>query len=391
MHTITVFVILAALVALAWQYRRLLPAAQRRSEPPPPPARYPSLTMVRPIRGLDFGASENVTALLASTYPGTLELLFVLDDESDPALPLVRALVAAHVAKQPRAQVKVLLAGAPPAGRTGKLHAMSVGVRQATGELIGFTDSDTRLAPDQLQAMVAELLASPLAGDVFAPAVAVSPPRTIGDAGYALMLNSWYGAVAAASAGETHELPFIMGQLMIFRREALVAIGGVESADGQLVDDMYLGRRVVAFGYRNLMSRQPLRVVSEQLSLSGFVVLMRRWLLFSRSGLPTRFKRPAWMHGLALGVTLAALCGALIAGWTAVAIFAALTLAMGCIGDVFLHRELGGAPMPLKWWWVTLIVPVLGPFALASLLFDRHVDWRGRDYALDTGAHLGHS
>ncbi len=134
---------------------------------------------------------------------------------------------------------------------------------------------------------------------------------------------------------------------------------------------MALGGRVVACGYRNLVSRYPLRLVTESLGLSGLVGFMRRWLLVSRSGLPARLARPVWLHDLALGVTLAALCGALVAGWVGVATFAALTLAIGCLGDILLHQELGGAPVPVKWWWVSLLMALLGPFAFASLLFGR--------------------
>ncbi len=103
---------------------------------------------------------------------------------------------------------------------------MSVGARHATGALIGFSDSDTRLEPQQLHAMVDELLAEPSAGDVFAPTVATTSPRTLGEAGAALLVNRWYGTVAAATAGPAQTLPLLTGPLMIFRREALDAIGG---------------------------------------------------------------------------------------------------------------------------------------------------------------------
>ena len=53
-----------------------------------------------------------------------------------------------------------------------------------------------------------------------------------------------------------------------------------------------------------------------------------------------------------------------------------------------LIRQFGGAPIPLKWSWLTLVVPLVGPWALASLAIDHHVAWRGRDYALDGSAHL---
>jgi ceramide glucosyltransferase len=356
----------------------------RRLPPPPTPSRYPSLTIIRPIRGLDVGAADNVRALLDSDYPGELELLFVFDDASDPACALVRDLVDARG----DVDAAVLFAGPPPHGRTGKLHAMSVGVREARGELIGFSDSDTRVDRDLLRALVERLLADDRTGDVFAPALADAPPHTAGDVGYALMLNVWYGALAASAAGGARELPFIMGQLMIFRRAALAAIGGVECADGQLVDDMYLGRRIADAGWHNVMSERALHIVTGDMGWREFLRLMRRWLLFSRSGLPTRFKRPAWLRGVVIWAALIAAVLAVANGWILAAALAIVALAGACASDRALHRQLGGAPIPLRFAWLTLAVMLIGPFALASLLFDHHVDWRGRDYTLDPGAHL---
>jgi ceramide glucosyltransferase len=388
MYAAVLLLVFAALVFLVMQHVRLARALVDRQAAPSSLARYPALTMVRPIRGLDIGARANLLALLENEYPGELQILCVLDDATDEAYPLVRAAIAEHTKAHPDARVQLILAGTPPHGRTGKLHAMSVGVREATGELIGFTDSDTRLVHDQLRVMVERLLASDNAGAIFAPAVAAEPPRTPGDVGYALMLNSWYGAVAAAASVAVHELPFIMGQLMIFRRRALCDIGGVESADGQLVDDMYLGQQLYAHGWHNVMSERPIRIVAGALGFGEFMLLMRRWLLFSRSGLPSSFKRPPWLRGLAIAVAVTALIGALAHGWPLVALLAATTIAFACASDILLHRQFGGAPIPLKWSWLTLVVPLVGPWALASLAVDHHVAWRGRDYALDGGAHL---
>jgi ceramide glucosyltransferase len=266
---------------------------------------------------------------------------------------------------------------------------MSVGVQAARGTLIAFSDSDTLVDRDLLRVLVDELLASDRAGSVFAPALASSAPRTAGDVGYALMLNTWYGAFAAAAAGPHRELPFIMGQLMVFRREVLQRIGGVECADGQLVDDMYLGTRVCAAGWLNVMSARPLRIVTGGLGSLDFFRLLRRWLLFSRSGLPATFKRPAWIRGAIIWVCLVAAGIALAQGWLVTAAFAAVVLAGTCASDVTLHRAFGGARIPLRWTWIGLVVPVIGPFALASLWLDHQVGWRGRDYQLDDQARLG--
>jgi len=58
------------------------------------PLTYPSLTVIRPIRGLDVGALDNLRAALDTGYPGGVETLFVLDDDQEPALPLIRQALA---------------------------------------------------------------------------------------------------------------------------------------------------------------------------------------------------------------------------------------------------------------------------------------------------------
>jgi ceramide glucosyltransferase len=387
MSTALLVVALAALVWIVVEHLRLERAVARVREPASPPDRYPALTVIRPIRGVDVGAADNVRALLASDYPAPLELLFIFDDERDPAVEIVRQ-VLAWSPPRPGVSARVLFAGTPPPGRTGKLHAMGLGVREARGELIGFSDSDTRVDVGLLRALVDVLLADPDAGDVFAPARADGRPSTAGDVGYALMLDVWYGAPAAALAGGARTLPFIMGQLMIFRREALADIGGVECADGQLVDDMYLGQRMVAAGWRNVISERPLHIVTGGMGLREFLRLMRRWVLFSRSGLPARLTIPSYVHGAAVWIALvAAVVGAAFGAWMAVGV-AVAALVAACTSDRELFEQLGGAPLPLRFAWMTIAIAFAGPFVALSMWLDHRVDWRGHQYALDEHARL---
>src|SRR5262249_23546128 len=53
--------------------------------------RFPSISMIRPIRGADVGAAENFAAALDNGYPGEIETLFVFDDELDPGYPIAVA------------------------------------------------------------------------------------------------------------------------------------------------------------------------------------------------------------------------------------------------------------------------------------------------------------
>lgn len=373
--------------AAIWKGHRTLSRAIRQTARPEPAA-WPSLTIVRPIRGLDVGARRNLDALFELDYPADVDMLLVLDDETDPAYPLCVDVVKQYESRG--ARVSLLLAGTPPEGRTGKLHAMMAGLSRAQGELVAFSDSDTRVTSEQVRQAVATLLQERRAGDAFSPVVVrwEEGRPSAGDVGFALLLNGWYGPSAALAAGAESDLPFIMGQFMVFRRETLDAIGGLACADGQLVDDMWLGVEVVRAGLRNVQTRSVLPIVTGGLSLGGFLRTFRRWLLFSRSGLPSTFTRPHWVRGALYGGSLVLLGAALKRrdGWGAVMASGAAVAFVA--SEVVLHRRHGGQPIPLRHLWVPAAVPILGGAVMLSALFSRTVDWRGRSYRLDAGARL---
>src|SRR5262249_4647720 len=93
------FALIVSLVALAllaeimWTHMQLRRAIRRVRPPRRTLPLYPSVTVIRPMRGRDVGADENVAAALDTGYPGEVETIFVLDDERDPAYPMVCAAV----------------------------------------------------------------------------------------------------------------------------------------------------------------------------------------------------------------------------------------------------------------------------------------------------------
>jgi ceramide glucosyltransferase len=369
-------------------HRALSRAIAPRSVLPLPRKRYPSVTVIRPVRGKDVGAAENFTAALDTGYPGDVETLFVFDDDKDPGLPVARDVVARHRRMGRPGTADVVVAGAPPAGRTGKLNAMVVGQRQARGELIAFGDSDTRPDKQVLRAVVDELLSSPGAGSAFAPILVYEQPKAAGDVMYAVMQNALYAPLAAYKSGERRELPFIMGQLMVFKREALDAIGGVESVQGQLVDDMAIGKRVHEAGYANVMTRHPLHIATGGMTLKQFLPVYRRWMYFSQNGLPVSFVWPQWLQGAAFFLSLAASLVALATGNWAASFVALLPVVAQTWSLMTLNVENGGATIPLRYAWVPLAFFVVSPWILLQNARKKRVEWRGRSYQLTGNAAL---
>ncbi|MBE4748187.1 glycosyltransferase [Corallococcus sp. ZKHCc1 1396] len=377
----------AGLGLLVHGHLALMAGLRRRPSPAPKPFEPPSVTVIRPIRGLDVEARWNVRALLDLDYPGEWEALFVFDSEDDPAFALTREELRTHPTRAKR--VALLVAGEPPPGLTGKINAMRLGVAHARCMLLAFNDSDTRPAPGGLTALVGALLEDARTGATFAPVYAAADAPLAGDVGYGLLVNAWYGASVARTARADGALPFIMGQLMVFRREALAAIGGVESAAGQFVDDMYLGRRLHEAGWKNRVIHAPLRIVTGQLGLRAFLRIFRRWMLFSESGLPWDFRRPNWVRGVVGWVAWGGLLGAVARRAWGRAAVAALPIGFSVWSQLALQRACHGPRVAPRHLWVPAVLPLLAAGVALSARLSRQVDWRGRGYRLDAKARLG--
>lgn len=369
----------------------MLKGPRRRSFPPAAAAApYPSVTLIRPIKGLDCEAALNIEQAFLTDYPGPCELLFVFDDEREPAVPLVRRALQRHEAERAGLTARLLFCGAPPAGRTGKLNAMIVALTQATGELIAFADSDIRPDALALRRLVDTLRSRPQAGSAFAPVFVASRPKSFGDVGYALLLNGLYAPNAArvAAAGDGR-LPFIMGQFMIFTRAALEAIGGLESASGQLVDDMYLGQRLNAAGYLNLVAQGPVPIIQQGISRRAFWQVYVRWIAFSRTGLTDLFfKALPTAQGAIFWLGLLLAVVSLAAGlWIASLLYFASSLAaVVCLAR--LHVDQGGHPFSLWQHLQAMGVLLLAPFVVLRVLLYHEVEWRGQRYRLAKDSRL---
>ncbi|HBQ17170.1 MAG TPA: hypothetical protein DEF51_40590 [Myxococcales bacterium] len=387
MTAVAVFGALALLSAVVWLYRRLRRALEALDPYYPMSEPLPAMLVVRPIRGRDPGLEANVRAALAQNYPAPLETLFVLDDESDPALPILRRVLARH----PSANARVVFSGTPEPDRTGKLHAMIQGMAAARAQapLVCFADSDTRPSPRLLRRLAARVMAEPDVGAAFARAVCSERPETGGDAAYALLLDGIYGPQAALSMRHHESLPFIMGQTMVLRCAALDAAGGLEASEGQLVDDMHIGARLAAAGYRNVLVGAPLRIIQRGLSWADFRSLALRWLIYGRTGIPFwPFNAPAvawtsvYFAGLVVGVANLA-AGHVGAG--ALALVGALAVPFALQR---LRRSQGGAALPARLWWAPVATLALLPELYLRALFTRSVMWRGRVYQLDPAGAL---
>lgn len=382
MFELLVYLVSATLfLQLAGAHHRRIRSLRRRSgELPPPLAHYPSVSVIRPVKGRDVEQAENFKAALDTGYPGEVETLFVFEDESEPGYRLAEEAIAAHVREGGTGSARIIEAGPPPPGRTGKISNMIAGVAEATGELIAFGDSDTRPDRKVLTNLVDHLMQDERAGAVYAPAAVASPPRTAADVGHAVILNALLVAEAEHHAGPQRQLPFLIGHLMVFRRSALDAIGGIECADGHLVDDMFLGRKVVEAGYHNVVGTQPIRNIGYGLRLAEFLRLWRRWLFFGRAGMQSHFVLPFVLRAVSYFVALGLAVAAVAVGTPLLALAPACVWLCEGLHYLRLNRAAGGARVPLRFAWMAWSHYLVALPILVSMLVHPQLSWRGHVY-----------
>src|SRR5690348_13883861 len=62
------------------------------------PRRHPPVTILKPLYRGEPGLLENLESFFAQDYPGKVQILFGVHDQSDPALKVVQALQARYPA-----------------------------------------------------------------------------------------------------------------------------------------------------------------------------------------------------------------------------------------------------------------------------------------------------
>ncbi|MFH1729901.1 MAG: glycosyltransferase [Pseudomonadota bacterium] len=352
--------------------------------------KYPSVSILRPIKGLDAGIRGNVQNALNPGYPGNVETIFIFDDDKDEAYPLVKEEIETFKIKNPTVNANILFSGNPPKNRTGKLNAMIKGYEVAKNELIAIADSDTRNDRKLLTKLVETLESDPKAGSAFVPVIVSESFQTIGDAGYALMLNGLYTPEAKSNASKHGwEMPFIMGQFMLFKREAIDKIGGFETAEGQLVDDMYIGRRVHEEGLKNLVCPNQIKIIQYGLSIKDFWKIYIKWITFSRSGLPgLTFKLGPWIRGMVFWFSLIFSVASFLMGYQLAGIINGLVTLAVSQSINMLHQDAGGAQIKFRHSWVSFGILLIAPIVYSQILMKQEVTWRGRVYNLNSDSKL---
>jgi glycosyltransferase involved in cell wall biosynthesis len=205
------------------------------------PATARSVTAIIPARNEEAVIAACITSL--ASQPEIAEILVVNDQSTDATADVVRSLME----KIPN--LRLLESGGLPDGWVGKNHALWVGVQEAKGAWLLFTDADAEHERDSVSR------ALQIAQEQGAALVSFSPEQ-ITDTWYEKALIPYiYLRLAKRFSYENVNDPksaaaAANGQFLMMRRDVYEAVGGHSSVAGEVLEDVAIAMRVKAAGQR---------------------------------------------------------------------------------------------------------------------------------------------
>jgi hopene-associated glycosyltransferase HpnB len=356
---------LAAISLGIWIY--LLVARGRfwrmRDEPAPQSKATPRVTAVVPARNEAAVVGPAMASLASQEYAGEFAIVLVDDASDDGTAEAARAGAGGD-------RLRIVRAAALPAGWTGKMWAVSEGVRAAGDpEYLLLTDADIVHPPRNVHDLVARAHAGryDLVSCMVRLRCVSAAEQTLIPA-FVFFFFLLYPPAWIADPGK--RMAGAAGGCILIRREMLEAIGGIARVRAEVIDDCALARAVKASGGR------------VWLGLNGAAVSVREYGSFAEIGRMisrtafTQLGYSGWvLLGTVVGLMLTYLAPPLLTFYAppgaARAMGASAWLIMTAIylPAVRYYRR--------PWFWAPLL-PAIAVFYLGATLWSAVAYWRGR-------------
>jgi len=370
------FPFIVVLPSLAYSLIALACARRFFSAAPPRPVEAPSVTILKPVKGMDDGSYENFASFCRQEYEGPVQLLFAAASADDPAIAVIRRLMEefgdSHIS---------LVVNPAIHGPNYKVSNLINAFPRARHDIIIVCDSDIRVPADYLARVTAHF-SDPRVGLVTSLYRTSSAP-TIATAIEAIGFTTEM-IPNVLVALQLEGLSFALGASMAVRREALAAIGGFQVLADYLADDYQLGNKVHHAGWRIALDGA---FVESMLRAEQLLPVLARQLRWART---MRVSRPGGY--LASGITLpfpALLLAALVAPSPPPAL-AAMSLLYSvrlAVAMIFSRNFVRDRLFP-AWLWLIPVRDMLAFFTWALSFLGNRVEWRGSRFRLRPGGKI---
>jgi len=336
------------------------------------PAFTPPVSLLKPVKGVDFGSRENFASFCVQDYP-EYEILFCVNEMSDAAVPVIEQVMKEF----PERRIRIL-PNAPQIGSNHKVNNLVLLAREARHDILLQSDGDVRVGPNYVREMVAPF-ADPSVG------VASCFYRGIAENNVWAELEAVGTAsdfFAGALVAEWKEgITFALGASVATTKSWLSRIGGYEALANLLADDYEIGNRIYQAGGKVLLSREPVWTMYPAQGAKGFWEHQVRWARTVRLCRPLSFLGLLFTHGLPWAIVAALVAPAAWISVTYLLAYLILRSVMAWVvgvwgvGDDVLQRRI----------WLVPVRDVLNFAVWLAGFASNRVTWGDLEYVMKDG------
>lgn len=208
---------------------------------------YPLLSVMVPMRNEERNVESLVASLKNSTYPNC-EFIVLNDQSTDRTQQMLEAEIESD------SRFTLLQGVELPAGWVGKVHACHQLQKAAAGDLLIFVDADINFSPqafEQSIALMQQKNAKSLSGF---PAFEVSPFLSKLLVPMQHFVVFFHLPLALANYASFPAATAAHGAWMLFDRKTYEEIGGHQSVQNSLVEDVHISREIKKAGHHMLLA-----------------------------------------------------------------------------------------------------------------------------------------
>ncbi len=337
----------------------------------------PPVTILKPLCGAEPDLAANLRSFVDQVYPAQ-QVIFGVQDQDDPAIPIVRQLIQ----ERPAADLK-LVVDPRPHGTNRKVGNLINMMAAARHDILVIADSDIRVGPDYIHAITGSLVRDGQVGLVtclYSARAGDGLASRLGAAGInygflPLALTGWLFGFDKGSFGAT----------MAFRRGDLEVLGGFNRLADVLADDYELGVAVREHGQIIALSPYLIEMSVHEPDLKALWRHELRWARTLRQVAPLGYAASQIAQA-----TVLALIGMLVAlllrpeSWFGVAVFGFAILAR-LILVRSADRILAQRPLSV---WLLPIREILSAAISVAAFCGNRIAWRGKSFHIDRHGRL---
>jgi ceramide glucosyltransferase len=233
-----------------------------------PPTFFPSISILKPLKGLDDNLFDNLESFCHQDYP-EYEVIFSLQNENDPACKVARMIKNKYPDRDLTVHIERCSAGLNP-----KVNNLIPAYLIAKHSFILISDSNVMARKNYLAETIQEMR-DPDVGLV-SNLIRGMGGQSVGAVFENLHLNSFVlGSVSFLD--RFLNMPCVVGKSMLMRKTDLNAIGGFAAVKDVLAEDYLIGKRVHDSGKRVVLSRHMIDNINEYWGFRKFLNRHTRW------------------------------------------------------------------------------------------------------------------